>query len=69
MANAVGGLAGTLFLDPLYQSGMQYGVNGDLVLCIWAAVAYPLAASGLALLLPAHAAPRTRPIKLKNRGE
>ena len=69
MANAVGRLAGTLLSGLLYQSGMQYGVNGGLILCLWASVACILAAGGLSLLLPANAAPRTRPIKLKDLGE
>jgi len=44
-------------------------VNGGLILCLWASVACILAAGGLSLLLPANAAPRTRPIKLKDLGE
>lgn len=69
MANAMGRLAGTVLSGLLYQIGLQWGVNGGLVLCLWASVAFVLTAGGLSLLLPANAAPRTKPIKLKDLGD
>jgi hypothetical protein len=57
MANAGGRLAGTVLSGLLYQ---WYGLVG----CLWASVAFVLAAGLLSLLLPASTAPRTRPIQL-----
>jgi MFS family permease len=57
MANAGGRLAGTILSGVLYQ---WYG----LVSCLWASVAFVLAAGLLSLLLPTNTAPRTRPIQL-----
>jgi MFS family permease len=57
MANAGGRLAGTVLSGVLYQ---WYGLVG----CLWASVAFVLAAGLLSLLLPTNAAPRTRPISL-----
>jgi MFS family permease len=57
MANAGGRLAGTVLSGVLYQ---WYGLVG----CLWASVAFVLAAGMLSLLLPTNAAPRTRPIQL-----
>lgn len=69
MANAMGRLAGTVLSGLLYQLGLQWGASGGLVLCLWASVAFVLAAGGLSLLLPAHTGPRTKPIKLTDLGE
>lgn len=57
MANAGGRLAGTVLSGLLYQ---WYGLVG----CLWASVAFVLAAGLLSLLLPTNSAPRTRPIEL-----
>jgi hypothetical protein len=57
MANAGGRLAGTVLSGLLYQ---WYGLVG----CLWASVAFVLAAGLLSLLLPSNTGPRTRPIKL-----
>ena len=57
MANAGGRLAGTVLSGLLYQA---FGLIG----CLWASVAFVLAAGLISLLLPASAGPRTRPIKL-----
>jgi MFS family permease len=57
MANAGGRLAGTVLSGLLYQ---WYGLIG----CLWASVAFVLAAGLLSLLLPTNTGPRTRPIKL-----
>ncbi|KPV54908.1 MFS transporter permease [Kouleothrix aurantiaca] len=57
MANAGGRLAGTVLSGLLYQ---WYGLVG----CLWASVAFVLAAGLLSLLLPTNTAPRTRPIQL-----
>jgi MFS family permease len=57
MANAGGRLAGTVLSGLLYQ---WYGLVG----CLWASVAFVLAAGLLSLLLPTNTAPRTRPIEL-----
>jgi len=59
MANAGGRLAGTVLSGLLYQ---WYGLVG----CLWASVAFVLAAGLLSLLLPSTTGPRTRPIKLGN---
>jgi predicted MFS family arabinose efflux permease len=48
MANAAGRLAGTILSGLLYQWA-------GLVACLWAAVAFVLAAGLLSLLLPARA--------------
>ncbi|NTU78242.1 MAG: organoarsenical effux MFS transporter ArsJ [Chloroflexales bacterium] len=69
MANAMGRLAGTVLSGLLYQLGLQSGVNGGLVACLWASVAFVLAAGMLSLLLPRQAPPRTRPIALGDMGE
>lgn len=69
MANAMGRLAGTVLSGLLYQLGLQYGPSGGLVACLWASVAFVLAAGSLSLLLPRHAPPRTRPIALGDLGE
>jgi len=57
MANAGGRLAGTVLSGMLYQ---WYGLIG----CLWASVAFVLAAALLSLLLPTNTAARTRPIQL-----
>jgi MFS family permease len=57
MANAGGRLAGTVLSGLLYQ---WYGLVG----CLWASVAFVLAAALLSLLLPSNTAARTRPIQL-----
>jgi len=57
MANAGGRLAGTVLSGLLYQ---WYGLIG----CLWASVAFVLAAALLSLLLPTNTAARTRPIQL-----
>jgi MFS family permease len=59
MANAGGRLAGTVLSGLLYQ---WYGLIG----CLWASVAFVLAAGLLSLLLPTQTGLRTRPIKLGN---
>jgi MFS family permease len=69
MANAMGRLAGTVLSGLLYQLGLRLGASGGLVACLWASVAFVLAAGALSLLLPTNTAPRSRPIKLKNLGE
>ncbi|MBX0328604.1 organoarsenical effux MFS transporter ArsJ [Oscillochloris sp. ZM17-4] len=69
MANAGGRLAGTVLSGLLYQLGLSYGASGGLVACLWASVAFVLAAGMLSLLLPAEAAPRTRPIMIGDAGE
>jgi len=69
MANAMGRLAGTVLSGLLYQLGLQAGPSGGLVACLWASVAFVLAAGGLSLLLPASTGPRTKPIKLKDLGD
>ncbi|PDW03849.1 organoarsenical effux MFS transporter ArsJ [Candidatus Viridilinea mediisalina] len=69
MANAMGRLAGTVLSGLLYQLGLQYGSYGGLIACLWASVAFVIAAGGLSLLLPTNRAPRTRPIVLKDVGE
>lgn len=69
MANAMGRLAGTVLSGLLYQLGLQSGVSGGLVACLWASVAFVLAAGGLSLLLPASTGPRTKPIALKDLGD
>jgi hypothetical protein len=69
MANAMGRLAGTVLSGLLYQLGLQSGVNGGLVLCLWASVAFVLAAGALSLLLPRQTPPRTKPIALGDMGE
>jgi MFS family permease len=58
MANAGGRLAGTVLSGVLYQ---WYG----LVACLWASVAFVLAAGLLSLLLPVNTVTRTRPIRLE----
>jgi MFS family permease len=62
MANAGGRLAGTVLSGVLYQ---WYG----LVACLWASVAFVLAAGLLSLLLPANTTTRTRPIRLEKSSE
>lgn len=57
MANAGGRLAGTVLSGMLYQ---WYGLVG----CLWASVAFVLAAGLLTLLLPTNRMVRTRPIQL-----
>jgi MFS family permease len=69
MANAMGRLAGTVLSGLLYQLGAQQSVNGGLVACLWAAVAFLLTAGSISLLLPANSGPRTRPIALTDLGE
>ncbi|MFV9503761.1 MAG: organoarsenical effux MFS transporter ArsJ [Oscillochloridaceae bacterium umkhey_bin13] len=69
MANAMGRLAGTVLSGLLYQLGAQTGPYDGLVVCLWASVAFILTAGTLSLLLPTNAAPRTRPIVLKDLGE
>jgi MFS family permease len=69
MANAGGRLAGTVLSGLLYQVGLQQGPNGGLIWCLWASVAFVLAAGLLSLALPTNTATRTRPIALKDLGE
>ncbi len=69
MANALGRLVGTVLSGLLYQIGAQASVNGGLVACLWASVAFVLAAGLLSRLLPTNAAPRTKPITLTSLGE
>ena len=69
MANALGRLAGTVLSGLLYQLGLLWGPSGGLVACLWASAVFVLAAGLLSLLLPANAAPRTKPIPLKDLGE
>ena len=57
MANAGGRLIGTVLSGLLYQ---WYGLVG----CLWASVAFVLAAGLLSMLLPTTRVPRTRPIQL-----
>jgi predicted MFS family arabinose efflux permease len=57
MANAGGRLAGTVLSGLLYQ---WYGLVG----CLWASVAFVLAAGLLSLLLPTNTTQRRRPIQL-----
>jgi MFS family permease len=57
MANAAGRLIGTVL------SGLLYQWEG-LVACLWASVAFVLAAGALSLLLPSSSAPRKAGIKL-----
>jgi len=59
MANAGGRLVGTVLSGLLYQ---WYGLIG----CLWASVAFVLAAGLLSLLLPTNTAARTQPIQLGN---
>ncbi|NTV64818.1 MAG: MFS transporter, partial [Oscillochloris sp.] len=69
MANAVGRLLGTVLSGLLYQLGLAWGASGGLIACLWASVGFVLAAGLLSRLLPASAAPRTRPIVLGDLGE
>jgi hypothetical protein len=62
MANAGGRLAGTVLSGVLYQ---WYGLVG----CLWASVAFVLAAGLLSLLLPVNTTARTRPIRLEKSSE
>ena len=62
MANAGGRLAGTVLSGVLYQ---WYGLVG----CLWASVAFVLAAGLLSLLLPVNTVTRTRPIRLEKSTE
>lgn len=64
MANALGRLTGTVLSGALYQFGLQYGVNGGLILCLWVSAAFVLAAGALSLLLPTNTAPRSNAIQL-----
>lgn len=69
MANAGGRLVGTVLSGFLYQLGLQYGQHSGLIACLWASVAFVLIAGVISLLLPVEAAPRTRPIVLKDLGD
>lgn len=69
MANAIGRLAGTVLSGVLYQIGLQFGVNGGLIACLWASAAFVLIAGALSRLLPTSTAPRTKPIVLKDLGD
>jgi hypothetical protein len=62
MANAGGRLMGTVLSGLLYQ---WYGLVG----CLWAAVAFVLAAGLLSLALPTHGVGRTRPLTFGEAGE
>jgi MFS family permease len=62
MANAGGRLAGTVLSGVLYQ---WYGLVG----CLWASVAFVLAAGLLSLLLPVNTVTRTRPVRLEKSSE
>lgn len=69
MANALGRLAGTVLSGALYQFGVQYGTNGGLMACLWASVAFVLAAGGISLALPTNTVQRTKPVQLGDLGE
>lgn len=69
MANALGRLTGTVLSGALYQWGLQYGVNGGLILCLWVSAAFVLAAGTLSLLLPTNTAPRNNAIQLGEIGD
>lgn len=69
MANAAGRLAGTVLSGALYQWGLQSGPNGGLVACLWASTGFVLLAGVLSRLLPRHAGPRSKPIKLGDLGD
>jgi hypothetical protein len=69
MANAMGRLAGTVLSGLLYQVGLRNGPSGGLVACLWASAAFVLAAGLISLLLPRNAAPRSRPLVLKDLGD
>ena len=69
MANALGRLTGTVLSGLLYQIGLQYGVNGGLIACLWASVAFVLVAGGVSLLLPANTVPHSKPIQIGDGGE
>lgn len=69
MANAGGRLVGTVLSGLLYQLGLSWGANTGLVLCLWAAVGFVLAAGLISLALPTNAVLRTHPIRLDDLGE
>ncbi len=58
MANAVGRLAGTVLSGALY---LYFGLVG----CLWASVAFVLAAGMISLFLPRNIGPMTQPLDLK----
>jgi MFS family permease len=62
MANAGGRLAGTVLSGVLYQA---YGLIG----CLWAAVAFVLAAGGISLALPKDHQRVTRPRTMREADE
>lgn len=55
MANALGRLAGTVLSGALYQWGMQSGLYGGLIACLWASAGFVLVAGLLSIRLPAPA--------------
>lgn len=55
MANALGRLAGTVLSGALYQWGMQSGLYGGLITCLWASAGFVLVAGLLSIRLPAPA--------------
>ncbi|HMW18553.1 MAG TPA: organoarsenical effux MFS transporter ArsJ [Accumulibacter sp.] len=69
MANATGRLIGTVLSGALYQWGLQHGANHGLIACLWASSAFILLAGLWSLLLPRHAGPRSKPIKLDDLGD
>jgi MFS family permease len=69
MANAAGRLLGTVLSGLLYQWGLNWGVNGGLILCLWTSVGFVALAGLLSLSLPHNTTQRTRPIALGDLGE
>ncbi|MGC8801015.1 MAG: MFS transporter [Chloroflexus aggregans] len=53
MANALGRLVGTVLSGALYQWGMQNGLYGGLIACLWASAGFVLMAGLLSIRLPA----------------
>ncbi|MCX7858549.1 MAG: organoarsenical effux MFS transporter ArsJ [Chloroflexus sp.] len=53
MANALGRLTGTVLSGALYQWGMQSGLYGGLIACLWASAGFVLLAGLLSIRLPA----------------
>ncbi len=55
MANALGRLTGTVLSGALYQWGMQQGLYGGLIACLWASALFVTCAGLLSIRLPAPA--------------